>query len=81
MGLTMRERHAMIRELAPRFRKATKKQRGQILSEFVELTTRPSTLRPFERLTVTFGGGRPLTTPATPHLSKSVVSKVRIRHR
>jgi hypothetical protein len=38
MGLTMHERHAIIRELAPRFRKATKKQRGQILSEFVELT-------------------------------------------
>ena len=38
MGLTMRERHAIVRELAPRFRKATKKQRGQILNEFVELT-------------------------------------------
>jgi hypothetical protein len=38
MGLTMRERHAIVRELAPRFRKATKKQRGQILNEFVKLT-------------------------------------------
>jgi hypothetical protein len=38
MGLTMRERHAIVRELAPRFRKATKKQRGQILTEFVKLT-------------------------------------------
>jgi hypothetical protein len=38
MGLTMRERHAIVRELAPRFRKATKAERGQILNEFVELT-------------------------------------------
>ena len=38
MGLTMRERHTIVRELAPRFRKATKKQRGQILNEFVKLT-------------------------------------------
>jgi hypothetical protein len=38
MGLTMRERHAIVRELAPRFRKATKKERSQILNEFVELT-------------------------------------------
>lgn len=38
MGLTMRERHAIIRELAPRFRKATKAERGRILNEFVELT-------------------------------------------
>lgn len=38
MGLTMRERHAIIRELAPRFRKSSKKQRSQILDEFVKLT-------------------------------------------
>lgn len=38
MGLTMRERQANVRELAPRFRKATKKQRGQILNEFVKLS-------------------------------------------
>jgi len=38
MGLTMRERHAIVRELAPRFRRATKKQRGQILNEFVKLS-------------------------------------------
>ena len=38
LGLTMRERHAIVRELAPRFRRATKKQRSQILDEFVKLT-------------------------------------------
>ena len=38
MGLKMRERHAIVRELAPRFRRATKKQRGQILNEFVKLS-------------------------------------------
>jgi hypothetical protein len=38
MGLTMRERHAIVRELAPRFRKSSKKQRSQILDEFVKLT-------------------------------------------
>ncbi len=38
MGLTMRERHAVVRELAPRFRAATKKQRGQLLTDFVALT-------------------------------------------
>jgi hypothetical protein len=37
MGLTMRERHAIVRELAPRFRKATKKQRGQILNALKRL--------------------------------------------
>lgn len=38
MGLTMHNRHAVVRELAPRFRKASKTQRSQILNEFVELT-------------------------------------------
>lgn len=38
MGLTMRDRHAIVRELAPRFRKATKAERGHILDEFVDLT-------------------------------------------
>jgi hypothetical protein len=38
MGLKMRERHAIVRELAPRFQKAAKKQRTRILTEFVELT-------------------------------------------
>ncbi len=38
MGLTMHERHAVTRELATRYQKAAKKQRGQILDEFTEVT-------------------------------------------
>jgi len=38
MGLTMRERHAVTRELTARFRRALKKERGQILDEFTQLT-------------------------------------------
>ena len=38
MGLTMRERHAVTRELTERYRKATKKQRGVLLSDFCALT-------------------------------------------
>jgi hypothetical protein len=38
MGLSMRERHAIVRELAPRFQRASKKQRSHILDEFVPLT-------------------------------------------
>lgn len=38
MGLAMRERHAVVRELAPRFRKASKKERSHILDDVVELT-------------------------------------------
>jgi hypothetical protein len=38
MGLTMRERHAIVRELAPRFQRGSKKQRSHILEEFVQLT-------------------------------------------
>lgn len=38
MGLTMKERRAVTREVAKRYRKATKKQKGEILSEFVVLT-------------------------------------------
>jgi hypothetical protein len=38
MGLTMHERHAVVRELAPRFRKAAKKERTWIIDEFVALT-------------------------------------------
>lgn len=38
MGLSMRERHAIVRELAPRFQQATKKERGRMLDEFVQLT-------------------------------------------
>ncbi len=38
MGLTMQERHANIRELAPRFQKASKMERSHILDQFVSLT-------------------------------------------
>jgi hypothetical protein len=38
MGLTMRERHAIVRELTPRLCKASRKERTRILSEFVKLT-------------------------------------------
>jgi len=38
MGLTMRERQAVTRELTARFRRATKKERGRMLDEFVQLT-------------------------------------------
>lgn len=38
MGLTMRERHAIVRELAPRFQRESKKERSHMLDEFVELT-------------------------------------------
>jgi len=38
MALTMKERKAVTRELATRYQRATKKERGLILGEFVELT-------------------------------------------
>ena len=38
MGLTMHERHAVIRELSSRFQRASKKERGRILDHFVKLT-------------------------------------------
>ena len=38
MGLTMRERHAVIREQAPRFQKASKSERSQILDQITRLT-------------------------------------------
>jgi hypothetical protein len=38
MGLTMQERHATVRELAPQFQKAAKKQRSAILDQFTTLT-------------------------------------------
>ena len=38
MGLTMHERHSVTRELAHRYQKATKKERGQILDEFTQVT-------------------------------------------
>ncbi len=38
MGLIMRERHAVVRELSTRFRHSSKKDRSQILSDFVQLS-------------------------------------------
>jgi hypothetical protein len=38
MGLTMQERHANVRELAPQFQKASKKERTKILDQFSTLT-------------------------------------------
>ena len=38
MGLTMHERHAVVRELSSRFQQARKKERSQILNDFVRLT-------------------------------------------
>ena len=38
MGLTMRERHAVTRELTERYQKASKKARGAILTDFCALT-------------------------------------------
>lgn len=38
MGLTMKERYAIIREVAPRYQRAPKRERTKILDEFVRLT-------------------------------------------
>jgi hypothetical protein len=38
MGLTVKERYAIIQELAPRYRRACKRERSWILDEFVRLT-------------------------------------------
>lgn len=38
MGLSMQERHAIVRELSSRFQHSTKKERGRILNDFVQLT-------------------------------------------
>jgi hypothetical protein len=38
MGLTMKERYAIIRELAPRYQRSSKGERSKILDEFVRLT-------------------------------------------
>lgn len=38
MGLTVKERYTIIRELAPRYQKARKGERSRILDEFVQLT-------------------------------------------
>lgn len=38
MGLTMQERHAIVRELSSRFQRSPKKERSRILNDFVQLT-------------------------------------------
>jgi hypothetical protein len=38
MGLTVKERYAIIRELAPRYQRARKAERSRMLDEFVQLT-------------------------------------------
>lgn len=38
MGLTMKERYTIVRELAPRYQRACKRERSRILDEFVSLT-------------------------------------------
>jgi len=38
MGLTMKERYAIVRELAPRYQQSRKGERSKILDEFVQLT-------------------------------------------
>jgi len=38
MGLTMRERKSVIKETAHRYRKSSKKEKGEILDEFIQLT-------------------------------------------
>ncbi|MBA7570913.1 hypothetical protein ES708_12669 [subsurface metagenome] len=38
MGLTMRERKAVIKQTAARYRRSSKKQKAKILNEFVEIT-------------------------------------------
>ena len=38
MGLTVKERYAIIRELAPRYQREGKRERSRILDEFVRLT-------------------------------------------
>ncbi|HEY6332362.1 MAG TPA: hypothetical protein VI756_23760 [Blastocatellia bacterium] len=38
MGLTMREKKALVKAMASRYRRSTKKQKKKILDEFVEST-------------------------------------------
>ncbi len=38
MGLTMHERHALVRELSSRFQRSGKKERSEMLNHFVQLT-------------------------------------------
>ncbi|MEW6676093.1 MAG: hypothetical protein AB1348_08885 [Nitrospirota bacterium] len=54
MGLTMNEKKAVVREVAKRYRKASKKQKGQILDEFVALTGYNRSFENVENETVLF---------------------------
>jgi len=38
MGLTMKEKKAVSKEIAKRYKKARKKEKGKILDEFTKLT-------------------------------------------
>ena len=38
MGFTMKERHAIVRELSSRFQLSGKKERSEILNNFVQLS-------------------------------------------
>ena len=38
MGLTMKEKKAISKEIAKRYKKARKKEKGKILDEFTKLT-------------------------------------------
>jgi hypothetical protein len=38
MALAMKERHAVVKEMARRYRKAGNKKRGNVLDELVQLT-------------------------------------------
>ena len=38
MSLSLKERRAVVREVSKRYKKASKKEKGKILDEFVKLT-------------------------------------------
>ena len=38
MGLTMREKNAVTSQMAPKYRQLRKKQKGEMLDTFLELT-------------------------------------------
>ena len=65
MGLTMAQRKAVTRELAQRYRRATRREKGEILDQWVQLTghTRNHAswlLRCWGRTVYSYQGGRPV---------------------
>ena len=65
MGLTMAQRKAVTRELAQRYRRATRREKGEILDQRVQLTghTRNHAswlLRGWGRTVYSYQGGRPV---------------------